>query len=255
MKLKKIILPLILFIALLILLEVLDRTNILNRSLVPSPQMLWTALGENWNDQLSPAIQDTFLHSLTGFLFSFVLGLSLACLLSLNQKVQDAIFPFAIFLQTVPIVAIAPLLVIYLGFGPTTIVASATFVSLFPVLAGTLVGLQSTPSEMRDLFRLLGASKWKTLWHLQLPAAYGSIMVGLKNAAGLSVIGVVSGEFVAGSGLGSVVDAARTQQRTDLVFLSLIFLALIGLCFSAVLRGVHWLIHCKRPFARDLKLG
>ncbi|MFN8944817.1 MAG: ABC transporter permease [Pseudobdellovibrionaceae bacterium] len=247
--------PFCFFIFILVLLQSMDLAGILNASLIPSPQRMLWALTENWSDQIFPALLETSLHALIGLALSFILGTLIASLLSLSRVARETLLPFAIFLQTVPIVAIAPLLVIYFGFGSSTIIAAATFVSLFPILAGTLVGLSSVSTEQRDLFRLLKASRLKTLIYLQIPAAYPSVMLGLKNAAGLSVIGVVSGEFVAGSGLGSLIDSARTQQKIDLVFIALILLALVGLSFSFFIQFMHFAIHRQRPFARDLDLG
>lgn len=239
----------------MMLVHFLDRAHLLNRSLFPAPEMLWATWKDSWSELLQPALRDTFFNSLLGLSISFVLGFLLAILLNWNRIVRETLFPFAIFLQTVPIVAIAPLLVIYLGFGSATIIAAATFVAMFPILAGTMIGLNSLTENQKNLFQLMRASRWKTLVHLQIPAAYPSLMIGVKNAAGLSVIGVVSGEFVAGSGLGSVIDAARTQQKIELVYIALVLLACIGLGFSAVLRFIHWSIHRIRPFAPELDLS
>jgi NitT/TauT family transport system permease protein len=176
-----------------------------------------------------------------------------AIALSLSELLRRAVLPFAIFFQTVPIIAIAPLLVIYFGFGLNTVVASATIVSIFPVLASALIALTSTPEGDLELFRLYRAGRWKTLWNLQLPAAYLGIYTGLRVAAGLAVIGAVVGEFVSGGGLGSMIDSARTQQRIDIVFAAILLLSLIGLALINVLRSIHKLIQTVRPFGLDLK--
>jgi NitT/TauT family transport system permease protein len=109
------------------------------------------------------------------------------------------------------------------------VVASAFIVSIFPVIANTLNGLLSTDPALRDLFRLCGASPSATLWKLRFPAALPQILTGLRIAGGLAVIGAIVGEFIGGQGLGSVVDVARTQQRTDKVFAAVLLASLLGL--------------------------
>ena len=128
-----------------------------------------------------------------------------------------------------PIIAIAPLLVIWFGYGMRTVIASAFIVSIFPVIANTLNGILSTDPALRDLFRLYGASPAVTLWKLRFPAALPQILTGLRIAGGLAVIGAIVGEFIGGQGLGSVVDVARTQQRTDKVFAAVLLASVLGL--------------------------
>jgi NitT/TauT family transport system permease protein len=129
----------------------------------------------------------------------------------------------------VPIIAIAPLLVIWFGYGMRTVVASAFIVSIFPVIANTLSGILSTDPALRDLFRLYGASGRDTLFKLRFPAALPQIFTGLRIASGLAVIGAIVGEFIGGQGLGSVVDVARTQQRVDKVFAAVLLASVLGL--------------------------
>jgi NitT/TauT family transport system permease protein len=137
--------------------------------------------------------------------------------------------PYATFFQTVPVIALAPVLVIWFGFGRPTVVASAFIVSLFPIIANSLLGLQSTDPLLLDLFKLYRASRFQTLWKLQWPASLPAIFGGLRIASGLAVIGAVVGEFIAGGGLGEVVDSARTQQRLDKVFAAVLLSSILGL--------------------------
>lgn len=182
--------------------------------------------------------------SVAGLLLSVILGISIATLLSLSGLLRRAFYPYAIFFQTVPIIALAPVLVIWFGFGQPTVIASAFIVSLFPVIASTLVGLQSTDHSLLDLFQIYNAPKATTLFKLRIPFALPYIFSGLRIAAGLSVIGAVVGEFVGGGGLGSVVDVARTTQRLDLVFSAVLISSLIGLLLvSAVNLLSYTLLH------------
>jgi len=162
---------------------------------------------------------------------------------------RRAILPFCIFFQTVPIISIAPLLVIWFGFGQPTVRASAFIVSLFPILANTLTGLQETDPQLKELFKLYKPSVWQLIFKLQIPSAIPYILTGIKISAGLAVIGAIVGEFIAGGGLGSLIDAARTQQRVDLVFsgvimssgLALVLVFFIEACSRILLRGRPYL--------------
>jgi NitT/TauT family transport system permease protein len=178
---------------------------------------------------------------LAGLLLSFVAGTFFAIALSSSELARRAFYPYAVFFQTVPIISIAPLLVIWFGFGRPTVIASAAIVSVFPIIASTLLGLKSTEPALLDLFKLYAASNRQTLWMLKIPFALPQIFSGLRIASGLAVVGAIVGEFIGGGGLGSVVDSARTQQRIDRVFAAVLISSLLGVvlvgavnCFAAL---------------------
>jgi NitT/TauT family transport system permease protein len=227
--------PLVPLVVVILVLEVISRTGIVAPYLLPPPSKVFQTLTGDWSKDLSRAMWETTWGALAGFGLSIACGLIIAILLASSRWVQRAFYPYAIFFQTVPIIAIAPLLVIWFGFGLPTVIASAFIVSIFPVIANTLTGLLSTDPALRDLFRLYGATGPATLLKLKLPSALPNIMTGLRIAAGLAVIGAIVGEFVGGGGLGAVVDVARTQQRTDKVFAAVLLASLLGLAlFGAV---------------------
>lgn len=229
------------------LFELLVRGEVLSSSLVPPPsevlQTLWSL-----RTDFREAFWESTLNMLVGFACSVVVGLGSAGLFSLSTLLKRAVLPFAVFFQTVPIIAIAPLLVIYFGFGSVTVIVSSFIVSLFPMIANTLVGLESVSPAQKDLFSLYQASKWETLWHLRGPSAFNSIYAGLRVSAGLAIIGAVAGEFVAGGGLGAMIDAARTQQRVDIVFACLILLSLLGLLLMTFLTLLRQVCLQARPW-------
>jgi NitT/TauT family transport system permease protein len=111
------------------------------------------------------------------------------------------------------------------------------------------MGLESVQPAQLDLFKIYHANAWQILWKLKLPAAYSYIYSGLKISAGLSIIGAIAGEFVAGGGLGAMIDAARTQQRVDIVFGALILLSLMGLLMIGALTLIHRLLLKYRPYS------
>lgn len=219
--------------------------------LLPSPLQIVATTVELW-PEIWAATLSTANSIAWGLGFSLLTGVSLALVFFAIPVVRRAVLPFCIFFQTVPIIAIAPLLVIWFGFGAPTVRASAFIVSLFPILANTLTGLQETDPHLKELFRLYKPSPWQLIVKLQIPSAVPYILTGVRISAGLAVIGAIVGEFIAGGGLGSLIDAARTQQRVDLVFsgvlmssvlaLSLVFL--IEVCSRLLLRG--------RPYLRKV---
>lgn len=220
--------PLIPFVLLTLLAEFLVRAGLVRGYLVPAPSAVLRAIIDS-RAELLQALFTTSAGALAGFLMSALTGIAIAVLLSSSRGVQRAFYPYAIFFQTVPLIAIAPLLVIWFGFGIRTVIASAFVASVFPVIANTLSGILSTDPALRDLFKLYGASPLVTLFKLRLPAALPQVFTGLRVSAGLAVIGAIVGEFIAGGGLGSVVETARTQQRIDKVFAAVLLASLLGL--------------------------
>src|SRR5881394_1237309 len=195
--LKKLLPPLIPFVLVTLALEWMVRSGVVAGYLVPAPSAVFRALLDN-RDELAAAFLKTASGALLGFALSTLGGIAIAVLLSSSRAIQRSLYPYAVFFQTVPIIAIAPLLVIWFGYGMKTVIASAFIVSIFPVIANTLQGLLSTDPALRDLFRLYGASSRVTLFKLSFPAALPQILTGLRIAAGLAVIGTIVGEFVAG---------------------------------------------------------
>lgn len=215
--------------------------------IVPSPQMMWDVLAEQPGVFVDATLA-TLEATAQGFAMSIVAGLTLAVLFSLNPLIKSALYPYMVFFQTVPIVAIAPLLVIWFGFGPPTVRASALIVSIFPVLASALTGLELATRENRELFRVLKSRPSQTLLKLGIPSALPSVFAGLRVAAGLSVVGAIVGEFIAGGGLGSLIDSARTQQRIDMVFVAVLLSAILGFLFVTGVDLCRFIVLRNRPY-------
>jgi NitT/TauT family transport system permease protein len=207
--------------------------------LMPPPSAIFrAALAERV--LLGGAMASTAKAAFAGLLLSVALGTSMGIVLSLSRLVERGLYPYTLFLQTVPIVAIAPLLVLWFGVGFRAVAVSAFIVSVFPVIANTLAGLRSIDPGLYDLFRLYRASPTDTLLKLKLPSALPSAVTGFRVASGLAVIGAIVGEFVAGfsegnAGLGITVLAAYRQLRTDLLFAAVLAASALGLLlFGAV---------------------
>jgi NitT/TauT family transport system permease protein len=231
---QRVLPPLIPAVVVIGLMEIAVRQGWVASYLVPTPTAIVTAMIES-HAELLDAFLKTSAGALLGFALSTFGGVAIAVLLSSSRTIQRSFYPYAVFFQTVPIIAIAPLLVIWFGYGMRTVVASAFVVSIFPVIANTLTGLLSTDPALRDLFRLYGASGRVTLFKLSFPAALPQILTGLRVASGLAVIGAIVGEFIGGQGLGSVVDVARTQQRVDKVFAAVLLASVLGLALFGLI--------------------
>jgi NitT/TauT family transport system permease protein len=235
---------------LIFLWETLSFFQILPTSLFPPPHDVLSALKET-PSEWKEAFYQTSLASGVGLFLSLALGIFSALLLSLSSVLKRAFLPLAVFFQTVPIIAIAPLLVIYFGFGLPTVIAASAIVSFFPVLASFLLGLENIEKEKLELFKLYRASRFQTLVKLRAPAAFLSLYSGLKIAVGLSIIGTVAGEFVAGGGLGAIIDSARTQQRVDRVYAALLLLSGLGILALAFLKLIFKSLHKIRPYGAE----
>lgn len=190
--------------------------------------------------------------ALLGLLLSILLGSLIAIGFSQSKLVRSAFYPYVVFLQTVPIVAIAPLLITWFGYGFGTEVLIACIISLFPIISNVTAGLVSIDENLKDLFLLCGANRVQMLLKLRIPAAVSHLILGTRISAGLAVIGAIVGELFVGSGaagyagLGTVMDGWHTLARTDaliaVIFVStLLGLAMLGLVnFLASVILVRW---------------
>ena len=248
--------PLVALALILATWEVLARALQIPAFLLPPPSAVARATLAELGD-LALAASVTGRAALYGFLMSACVGTLVAIAMSTSRILERAFYPYTVFLQTVPIVAIAPLLVLWFGAGMRSVMVSSFIVSVFPVITNALSGIRSVEPALRDLFRLYGASRLSTLTKLELPAALPAIVTGLRVAAGLSVIGAIVGEFVAGfsesgAGLGIVILSSYRQMRTDLLFSAVLFAALLGLVlFGAVNLAGHLLLSRWHPSARN----
>jgi len=231
--------PILVLVGMAALLEEIVRGFHIAPYILPAPSAVLAAIGRRHQDLLASLVA-TAEAAASGFLMSVVIGITVAVLLSTSRLIRRAFYPYMVFFQTVPIVAVAPLLVIWFGFGFRPVAASAFVASVFPVIANTLAGFLSVDPTLGDLFRLYGASRAATLFKLNFPAALPSIVTGLRIASGLSVIGAIVGEFVtgiltSGGGLGITIIAAKRQGNVDVIFAAVLFASLLGLAmFGAI---------------------
>lgn len=211
--------------------------------MLPSPGLVLTTLIADWGILFS-SLLSTLSTTFQGLLLAAVGGVGLAILFNQSRLVEYSLYPYAVILQVTPVVAIAPLLLIYLP-QHAAVLACAWIVAFFPVLANTTLGLNSVDRNLVELFRLYGASRWQVLWELKLPAAMPFILGGLKIAGGLSLIGAVVAEIAAGSagaGSGLAYRIAESGYRLNIprMFAALLLLSVTGIVIFAAL---SWFSH------------
>jgi NitT/TauT family transport system permease protein len=205
--------------------------------LVPGPL---TILAAFWQDPwgLLLSLASTVAVTFAALLASALMGGAMAIAMSASRLAQAAIQPWAVILQVTPIVAIAPLIIVWVGDPFASLVVCAMIVAFFPVFANTATGLSSAPPELADLFRLYGGSRWQTLTLLRLPAALPYFLTGLRISGGLALVGAVVAEFVAGSGgfasgLAYRVMEAGYRLEIPRMFAALVLLSLAGIAINA----------------------
>ncbi|AEJ39524.1 Binding-protein-dependent transport systems inner membrane component [Sulfobacillus acidophilus TPY] len=201
--------------------------------LLPSPVAILAAAYAH-RTALGQATWVTFESSALGFVLSVVLGVGVALMMSVSKWLEQSLYPYAILLQTIPIVAIAPLIVIWVGAGMGSIIIIAFLVAVFPVISNTNFGLISTDRHLLNLMALYGASRWRTMVKLRLPAALPHMLSAMKISAGLSVIGAIVGQFIAGigggqGGLGYLIIATAQQLQMPYLFAAALASAVLGI--------------------------
>ncbi|WP_210271897.1 ABC transporter permease [Microvirga sp. HBU67558] len=250
----KIVLPLVVFAAAVAGWEAAVRIEGIPPYILPAPSLIARTLVTDW-PLLSASLLTTLETTIAGLALAVCGGVLLAVLLSLSKVVEYSLYPFAVVLQVTPVIAVAPLLLIYMP-QDVAVLACAWLVAFFPVLSNTMLGLQSVDRNLMELFELYGApasgsaaarfrARLKALWYLRRPAALPAFLAGLRIAGGLSLIGAVVAEMAAGSagaGSGLAYRIIESQYRLNIprLFAALVLLALTGIGLFLVLA---WLNH------------
>jgi NitT/TauT family transport system permease protein len=256
----KLIMPLVVFVIAIAAWEIYVRVAAVPAYILPAPSMIATTMIADW-PLLWASLLVTLKTTFTALVLAVIGGVALACLLSLSRIVEYSLYPFAVVLQVTPIIAIAPLLLIYMP-QDAAVLTCAWLVAFFPILSNTMLGLQSVDRNLLDLFQLYGVSaktnrsarlkgQVKALWYLRRPSALPAFLAGLRIAGGLSLIGAVVAEMAAGSagaGSGLAYRIIESQYRLNIprLFAALVLLAFTGvtifLLLSLLTRSFlrHW---------------
>ena len=241
------LLPFLLGLALLTLWEIWVGLADVPVFVLPAPSLILAALVDNFT-ALMAALWVTVKVTLLAFVWAVATAVSLAIVFTRARLIEMALYPYVITLQVTPVVAIAPLILIWVGFDNVSraLVIIAWIVAFFPMLTNTVQGLRSVDPQLHDLMTLSGASWWQRLIYLELPAALPAMLTGAKISGGLALIGAVVAEFVAGSGTSTglawrIIEAGNRLEIATM-FASLALLSALGIFLFYLLSFCEWLL-------------
>jgi len=240
----RILAPIAVGLLMLGLWEFAVRWNEVPSYVLPGPILVGQTLIADWGT-LSTSLWVTLRITFMALAAAVVVGVALAVLFTQSKWLEMALLPYAVILQVTPIVAIAPLIIIWAGDINLSLLICAWIVAFFPILSNTILGLNSADHNLINFFQLHGATRWQTLRHLKLPAALPYFLAGLKISGGLALIGAVVAEFVAGtggseSGLAYRILEAGYQLKIPRVFAALLMISLSGI---AIFLATSWISH------------
>ncbi|HET9920582.1 MAG TPA: ABC transporter permease [Ktedonobacteraceae bacterium] len=219
----------VLALALLAFWELYVNAGLMNARLLPPPTAIVQALLANW-DIISVHTMQTLLETVLGMVAATLVGLLLAILLAISLPLRRAIYPLLVISQTIPIIALAPLLLIWMGYGLTPKVLLVALYCFFPIAVACADGLSAADPELIKLMRSMKASRWQILWLVRLPGAMPSFFSGLRIAATYSVTGAIFAEYVGGfQGLGIYMQNVFNSQVIVLVFAVILVTAVLSL--------------------------
>ena len=247
-RIARVVAPLALGLAALAAWEAVVRVNDIPHYILPGPLLVLQSLIADWGT-LWPSLLITLQITFMALAVATLGGVGLAILFTTSKWIELSFFPFAVILQVTPIIAIAPLILIYVDNTYAALLICAWIVAFFPILANTTLGLNSADHNLVDLFQLYGASRWQTLLHLRLPAAMPYFLGGLKIAGGLSLIGAIVAEFAAGtagtgSGLAYRILEAGYRLNIPRMFAAVLLISATGvLIFMAFSLLAHLVLH------------
>jgi len=256
MKRKLTWIPSIFFvIVLLIVWDVLVRINDVPSWLLPSPSEIFNAMLDNARILTSHSIT-TLIEVILGFVIALFVGLLLSSAITLSSTIEKSFYPFIIASQTIPIIVIAPMLLVWVGYGLMPKIIVVALISFFPIVVNTVDGMKSIDMDLEKLFRTMGASNWDIFRKIRIPNSLPYMFSGLRVAISISVIGAVIGEWVGSSeGLGYLMIRSKPQFQTELVFAAIFILSIMGIILFFGIGLVEKLFIPWNNFRKGDKLG
>lgn len=232
-RLRPVLIPLAAVAVLVIAWQLLIPRLGIGSYLLPTPGKVIAAINANAGSLLA-AIQTTALTAVVAFLVSAAVSFLAAIVIAHSRLIENAAMPLLIILWTAPTVAIAPIVVVWLGIGAISVVVIAMVTCFFPIVANIVSGMRSVTDSTRDLFRVYGSSSIQRLWLLEIPSSLPQMFAALKITAALAIVGTVSGEYVAGvgggnGGLGYIIIVAGSRLETPYLYAASIISALLGI--------------------------
>jgi ABC-type nitrate/sulfonate/bicarbonate transport system permease component len=232
----------VLFIALLAFWEAWVRSGQISSLFLPAPTSIVQGLIANWGI-ISVNTMQTLLETVLGLAIATILGLLLAILIDFSDLLRKALYPLLVISQTIPIVALAPLLLLWFGFGLTPKLIVVILYCFFPIVVACVDGLLSTDQDLLKLLRSMHASRWQILWLVRLPGALPAFFSGLRIAATYSVTGAIVGEYVgAYQGLGIYMETSTNSRAIVQVFAAIVVSALLSLLLFGFVSLIEWIL-------------
>ncbi|QPZ40156.1 ABC transporter permease [Paramicrobacterium chengjingii] len=228
--------PIVFVIALVVVWWAVTTAGWVKPYIIPSPVDTWIAMSDN-AAYLAQHTWVTAYETIVGFIIAVIVGLAVAVVMVYSGGLEKTLYPVILFAQVVPKIAIAPLFVVWLGFGASPKILVAVLMAFFPVVISGLSGLRSVDPDVLQLTSTMGAGRFKTFVKVRLPAALPELLSGFKVAATLAVTGAVVGEFVgANEGLGYVILQANGNLDTAMLFAALIIMSLMGVLLFGIIQ-------------------
>ena len=247
-RLLRILLPAVIGILSILAWDLIVRINNIPHYILPGPMLVADSLVKNWSTLL-PALLVTLQITFMALAVAVIGGVGLALLFAQSKWIEISFFPYAVVLQVTPIIAIAPLILIYVDNTHVALLICAWIVAFFPILSNTTLGLNSADHNLLNLFQLYGASRWQVLRYLRIPSALPYFLGGLRIAGGLSLIGAVVAEFTAGtagkgSGLAYRILESGYRLNIPLMFAALALITITGIVIFVFFTALsHLLLH------------
>jgi NitT/TauT family transport system permease protein len=237
-KLKSAFAPAVFLVLALIGLELVTYIFNINAIILPPPSAIFKSMLTN-REELFLAGWNSFCIAICGFFLSLVFGILVALIMAQSRIIERSLYPYALFLQCVPIVALAPVFILWFGYGAPAMIIISFVISLFPVVTSTLNGLTSVRKEHMEMMKLYGASWQQVLFKVRFPSAVSYIITGARVSAGLSVVGAIIGEYFAGlsgkaRGLAYLIRKNEQQADFPYLFATTVAAAILGLIIFSI---------------------
>ena len=222
--------PTIIFaLSVLLIWDILVKVNDVPVWLLPSPSGIIQAIYNNVSLLASHTLA-TLIEVILGFLIALIVGLVLSSAITLSNIIEKSFYPLIIASQTIPIIVIAPMLLVWVGYGLMPKIIVVALISFFPIVVNTVDGMKSIDNDLERLFKTMGATRWDIFRKIQIPNSLPYIFSGLRVSISISVIGAVIGEWVGSSeGLGYLMIRSKPQFQTELVFAAIFILSIMGI--------------------------
>ena len=250
-RLVHILAPIGLLIMIIILLEIGVNIFEISPLLLPPPSSIFKATMEHANE-IAACSWNSFIIAISGFALSLIIGVFIALIMAQSRLVERSLYPYALFFQCVPIVALAPIFILWFGYGAPAMIIISFVISLLPIITSTVNGLTSVKKEHLEMMSLYGANPLQTLFKIRLPVAVPYIITGARVSAGLSVVGAIVGEYFTGRsdarGIAYLIRLSEQSGNTPYLFattlaatlLGLIIFSLTGIISQIIIKKFHF---------------